>query len=649
MSAPETPPSDTSPAAAVPAGLKTIMDFLRGHAPFDHMRGDHLETLARALSLGYYPSGTVVAAPEQGVAQRLFIIRQGRVRGEYGDDAPAADGWELGAGECFPVGALLSQRPVRGVQRAVEDTFCLELQRADFEQLLSTSPEFHDFCTRRLASLLDRALRAMLARSAAQAADSVPFAAPLSALLRRAPVVCAPHTALREALATMQHEHVGSIVAVDADRHPQGLFTLHDLLTHMAGSASDAAVAELLAAPIATVMTQAPLTLRSEAQAHEAALLMLRHGIGHVCVVESGRLVGVLSERDLFALQRVALVRLSRQLRAATDIDTLVRLSGEVRRLIGQLLAQGIAIEHLTEIIAQLNDEITRRAIELCLYAPDAPPVTFTWLAFGSEGRQEQTIATDQDNGLLFIVPAGADADAVRALLLPFAQQVNAALMRCGFPACAGGIMAGNPRWCLSLEEWRATFADWIARGDAPVLLDASIFFDFRPLYGPEEPVRELRDWLTGAVQDNRGFQRHMAANALTIRPPLGLLGDFVVSDDDNAGTLDLKLHGAMPFINAARVLGMTAGSDATGTVARLRAAGARWHMDSAEIDAWVQAFLFIQLLRLRRQYDQQSHSEKPDNRIDPQALNPLDRRILKEAFRQARKLQSRLATLFRF
>lgn len=632
-----------SGAAVAATGLKSILDFLRGHAPFDRMDSAHLDFLAQRLSLGYYPAGEVIVAPEQGAAAKLFIIRQGRVRGELGDNGDQDEVWELVAGECFPIGALLAQRPVRGVQRAAEDTFCLELPAADFERLLEICPVFHDFCTRRLASLLDAALRGMQAHSAAQAADSVPFAAPLHSLIRRAPVVCAPETPLGEALASMQREHVGSIVAVDAARQPQGLFTLHDLLARVTQEGFD------LAAPIASVMTQAPLTLPPDARAHEAALLMARHGIGHVCVVEDGRLAGVLSERDLFALQRIALVRLSRRLRQAADLEALTEMAPEVQRLIAQLLAQGVATEHLTQIIAQLNDDITRRVIELCLAEPGAPTVSFTWLAFGSEGRLEQTISTDQDNGLLFSIPHGADAESLRMQLLPFAQHVNAALARCGFPLCKGEVMAGNPQWCLSLDEWKSDFAGWIHRGDAPELLKASIFFDFRTLYGPEEPVRELREWLIGEIRANRGFLRQMVINALANRPPLGLLGDFVLRADGDGGTLDLKINGATPFVDAARILGLAAGSAETNTVARLRAAGAQWRMDAAEIEAWVQAFLFIQLLRLRQQHEQRGRGEPPDNRIDPDALNHLDRRILKEAFRQARKLQSRLETYFQF
>ena len=178
------------------------------------------------------------------------------------------------------------------------------------------------------------------------------------------------------------------------------------------------------------------------------------------------------------------------------------------------------------------------------------------WLALGSEGRFEQTLNTDQDNGIIFSPPDGTSADEVRQTLLPLAQRINDALDACGFPLCKGNIMASNPKWCLSLDEWKDTFADWIHRGDAPVLLNATIFFDFRPLFGKQELAHELRAWLNAKIKDNRLFLKHMVQNALGNRPPLGLVRDFVV----DGGTLDLKLNGIAPFVDAARIFGACGG-----------------------------------------------------------------------------------------
>jgi CBS domain-containing protein len=278
----------------------------------------------------------------------------------------------------------------------------------------------------------------------------------------------------------------------------------------------------------------------------------------------------------------------------------------------------------------------------------DLTGVTWCWIALGSEGRGEQTLSSDQDNALIF--QSDLPAETVRDRLLPVAKRINNALADCGFPLCKGEIMASNPMWCLSTEEWRATFANWIQLGDGVALLHASIFFDFRALYGEAGLCNELRAWLNGVIKQNRLFLKRMVENALANRPPLGLVRDFVVSsDDDQANTLDLKINGVTPFVDAARIFALYAGIDAPGTTERLRQVGLSWNMQLSEVEAWVAALNYIQLLRLRHQYEDQQKGDMPTNRIDPKQLNNLDRRILKESFRQARKLQSLMGNYFEF
>ena len=662
--------SNTSESAATRHALAPVIEFLFRHAPFDRMGATHLEFLAKHLKLGFYAKGEVITEPMSGAARHFYIIKQGRVRGEsangpsmargprlgpIGEAAapvepsargtrisyPSEDGaWELVAGECFPIGALLARRPVHTVHRAVEDTFCFELDREYFDNLLTQSPVFHDFCSRRLANLLDQTLQSVQANLATSVfAGDASFNAPLSSLLRRRPVTCLPQAPIREALQTMNVERVGSIIITEANNKPLGVFTLRDLLARVVTSDMS------LDAPIEQVMTRRPLSLPPQALAHEAALLMARMGFGHVCVVEEDSLVGVVSERDLFSLQRIGLVQLSRSITTAPDIATLVKSGQDVHRLIDQMLVQGASVAQLTQIVALLNDHITRRVIALCLAETGVPPVPFAWLSFGSEGRQEQTLKTDQDNGIIFVPPAGKSAAAVREELLPVAQRINQALAECGYPLCRGNIMAGNPECCLSLDEWKARFQHWIEHGTPEHLLNASIFFDFRVIFGEGRPVEELQGWVAERVASNATFLRQMAENALHNCPPLGLVRDFVVSSGgEHPHTIDLKLNGAMPFVDGARLLALANRLPETSTLVRFHAAAKHGVVREKEADAWCDAYAFIQLLRMRAHQSQESAGLPLDNHIDPDRLNDLDRRILKEAFRQARKLQARLA-----
>ncbi|MEO8331517.1 MAG: DUF294 nucleotidyltransferase-like domain-containing protein [Gallionella sp.] len=624
------------------------LSFFAAHAPFDRMEASHLLWMLERMSLAYYAQGEVIISPEQGNTERFLVIKQGKVLGEQAvAQATDTDAWlELVEGECFPLGALLANRPVASVYRAGSDTFCYELAAADFKTLLAMSAPFSDFCTRRIANLLEHSKQLIQAQYTQSSAEQQSLTSPLSAIIRRAPVTCAPDTSVRRVLELMHETKVGSMVAVDAEQRPLGILTLPDVLERIVLPQID------LEQPVIGIMTTQLTTLAPQALAHEAALVMAKHGFRHVLVVENERLVGLVSEKDLFALQRVGLRQIGSTIRDAGSVEVLQQSAADIRRMAHNMMAQGVAPEQLTQFISTFNDLLTVRVIELECAASGLLDTLLLkglcWMALGSEGRFEQTLNTDQDNALIFTVPEGMTADKVRQQLLPVAERINAALDLCGFPLCKGKVMASNPQWCLSLEEWKEVFSGWIMHGAPEALLHASIFFDFRALYGAQHLAGDLRAWLSRVARDNPKFLHQMAENALRNRPPLGVVRDFVVGKEH---TLDLKMNGITPFVDAARIFSLAAAVGHTSTIQRLRSSAPKLNIPAAEVDAWIDALLFIQVLRLRHHDElgeQGLADAELDNLIDPERLNELDRRILKEAFRQARKLQARLALEYR-
>jgi CBS domain-containing protein len=205
--------------------------------------------------------------------------------------------------------------------------------------------------------------------------------------------------------------------------------------------------------------------------------------------------------------------------------------------------------------------------------------------------------------------------------------------------------MASNPTMCLTVDEWKARFLGWLTQPTPQALLEANIVFDFRPLYGDTTLTDDLSTWLHGYSTESTLFLRLMVQNALQTVPPLGVLRAFATDDDPaHRGTLDLKVRGARIFVDAARVFALGKAIRETGTAARLRLAGGALGVEPRHVEATVDAFHFLQLLRLRQQESGGGHP----NRIDPDMLNEVEQRMLKEAFRQARKLQERLAQTFR-
>ncbi len=618
--------------------------FFAAHAPFDRMEPAHLLWMLERMGLAYYAQGEVIVSPEQGVVGRFLVIKQGMVQGEQNvANASEADTWlELMEGECFPLGALLAHRPVASIYRAAKDTFCYELPAADFHNVLGMSAPFRDFCTRRIANLLEHSKQVIQAQFTQSSAGQQSLTSALSSIIHGATITCSPQTSVRDALELMRDSRIGSMVAVDDVGRPLGILTLPDVLARIALPQIS------LDQPVISVMTKQLTTLPPHAMAHEAALVMAKQGFRHVLVVQNERLVGLVSEKDLFALQRVGLRQIGSAIRHAQGVEDLQQASADIRSMAHNMMAQGVAAEQLTQFISTFNDQLTVRIIELEFAAshPVMAAEQLCWIALGSEGRFEQTLSTDQDNALIFTVPEGMTADQVRAQMLPVARRINETLALCGFPLCRGNVMASNPQWCLSLEEWKHIFLDWIINSAPEALLHATIFFDFRSLYGAHALAEELRVWLAKVAIDNTRFQHQMAENAMRNRPPLGVVRDFVLGKEN---TLDLKLNGITPFVDAARIFSLEVGVTNTGTVQRLRQSAAILHIPETEVDGWINAFLFIQMLRLRHHYEVSVQHRDVDthalnNLIDPAMLNELDRRILKEAFRQARKVQSRLA-----
>ena len=257
---------------------RATLDALRRQAPFSTMDEDELLWLVQRLAVAYYAAGEALLLPADVAPATLFIVKQGTV------DGVTADGhsvFQLTVGEMFPLGALLAGRGVANRYVAETDTFCYLLPAADFHTLLTKSAEFQDFCTRRIANLLEQSKQVIQAQYSRSGAEQQSLSSPLSAVIRREPVSCAPGTPVREVLETMHALGIGSMVVTE-EKRPVGIFTLHDVLNRVALAQLD------LDQPIRSVMSGNLSTLPPQAFAYEAALEMAKHGFRHVLVMENG-------------------------------------------------------------------------------------------------------------------------------------------------------------------------------------------------------------------------------------------------------------------------------------------------------------------------------------------------------------------------
>ena len=617
-----------------------LRESLMRSPPFAQMSALQVDRFVTASTQTYHAPGETVLSPADGPVGHLYLVRQGHVSGRRdGDEASAA--FEIDAGELFPVGAVMAGRAVTSTYRAQADTFCLLLPRAEALTLAAESPAFADYLNARMQRLLDLSRAALQAAHASHTLSEQSFETPLAQLLHGAPATVPPETPLRQALLLMHERRIGSVLVGDGVGPPLGILTRNEILGRVT-------LPQLpLSTPIAQVMTSPVHTLDSSATAHDAALLMSRHGFRHVPVTTHGRLVGIVSERDLFARQRLSIKQVSAALRGGADLAALQAAAEQVRRLAGSLHGQGVAARQLTELISHLNDVLTVRLVELTAARHGLELDRACWLAFGSEGRGEQTVATDQDNGLVF---DSASPEADRPVWLAFARDVNEALAACGYPLCRGNVMASNPACCLGVDEWCERFEHWIAHGSPEDLLNASIYFDLRPLAGNATLARPLREHIAQRAAQVPRFIKQMADNALRSAPPLDWLGGIATHEVDGRSVLDLKFHGTALFVDAARLYALAQGVPEVNTRRRFEAVGGTLKASAREREGWIGAFEFLQMLRLRTQLQPAGGSLPPAqaNLIEPSSLNDVDRRTLKECLGIARRLQQRMTLDYR-
>ena len=467
-------------------------------------------------------------------------------------------------------------------------------------------------------------------------------------LLRRPAVTCAPGTSATEIARRLTREGVGSVVVVDADRRGIGIVTDRDLRRLVAADRSSATT------PADALMSAPLIGVRPASFAFEALLEMTRHGIRHLAVLDEGRLVGVISSRDFLLLQTAHPVMLARDITRAGTVAELTDLAHGVTDLVRRLVREGGSAYDIGQIVAELNDRIVVRVLGLTAAALEEsgagePPLPWCWLAFGSEARREQTLRTDQDNGLVYADPPPDLAAPAAAYFARLAAGAIDALVAVGFPPCPGGAMASNPLWCQPLAVWAGHFRRWIDESRPEQLLSAGIYFDLRPLVGATQLAASLVRLVHEEAPRRPVFLALLAREVVEHAVPLTLLrGVAVKRRGPRAGTVDLKTGGMLQVVGAGRLVALELGLAETNTVDRFRAAAGRGVYKPEEAHEITDAYQHLMRLRLVHQLARLDAGEQPDNDVDPSRLSRADELLLREALRTVTRVQAELRERYR-
>ncbi len=451
---------------------------------------------------------------------------------------------------------------------------------------------------------------------------------PVTPAVRPVPALTPGHS-IAEAAQCMSLADSSALVVVTEQGEPIGLVTDRDFRARVTAGRLEASrpVREIMSAPLATISVHALV--------YEAILQMQNRHIGHlVALDDAGRLAGVLRDRNLVHFRHYSAVILTHSLGQAANAGELAEAVGRLPRLVQALLVSGTRMRAINRLISSVADGALQRLLALAVEQMGPPPARFVFLAMGSEGRQEQTLLTDQDNGLLYEDPPAEEREACTAYFLELGRRVCAGLATAGYRECTGGVMASQARWNQSAADWRARFSRWIREAGPQELLDLNIAFDFRAVGGDPALAHELRGFVLDEIRQHPPFLLHLAQNTLLSKPALGLRGNLLLSSSTPAGVraLDLK-EALLPVVNTGRLYALKHGLDETHTLDRLARLHELGGLSQESHGELTQDYEDILRLRLSRQTAAVLESRDPSNLITPQEWSAPEEAMLKRFF----------------
>ncbi len=592
------------------------IDFVKQTPPFNRLNHAELEDVEQSLREAKYSWEARILERDGPVSQYLYLIRHGSVRLERGERVAQV----LEEGELFGYPSLLSGNPPSADAVANQDSVIYLISDVVFKQLLNNQA-FAEYFMRGLSSRFRNIAKA----EGRPAGDTL--ISPVGTLVRRSLIAVEPDTTIAEAARVMRDAGVSCLIV---SSQPPGILTDRDLRNRVlaAGRNGGTLVKDVMTQPAKSVPAETPLI--------SALLYMFEHRVHHLPVTESDRIIGLVTPTDLLRHQAQSPLFLLKRLEHLKDEPE--SLAGYAPKIVGTvetLYENGLDPAQIGRVVSNLNDTLAKRLLQLAEVKCGPPPTPYAWLVFGSEGRMEQMLLTDQDNALVY----QDDTPDAKAYFDQFTAFMLDRLVQAGFPPCPGGYMAIN--WHYPLARWVEMFRSWLERPEPRAILEAAIFFDFRVVYGKLDmaPIEQL----ILRAKDHPIFLAHLARTSLQFQPPLGFFGRIRQKN----GLVDLKKGGIAPIVGIARVYGLTAGSHCRSSLERIEAAVEARSLSQEGANNLVDTYRLLQRLRLRAQLTSLSENRQPDNNIHLDSLSSLDRKYLKEAFASVREIQQTIEVRF--
>jgi len=612
------------PSTPKPSPLLT--SHLARQRGFAQLSGKSRDALAAQFTLVTVTAGTTLMTQGQ-LPSRLVLILSGAVRLSDPDLNLSV---QLEAGDLFGFGATPAPQLATWQAVAAADCELAWLTAQDLEQLCAKHAQLAYFFPSIAPADQPQARPANLVSESGSALNLLNT--PIRTLIKREPITLPPDTSIQDTAVVMRDRRVSSVLLVEQGLL-FGLVTDRDLRNRVVALKLD------INRPVADIATLAPMTVSANSPAFEALLLMARHNIHHMPVMDGGNILGMITATDLTEQHSTSAVYLAGDIYKQTSLDGLKSISSRIKQLQQHLAAADASAYNTGHIVTAITDAITTRLIQLAEAQMGPAPVDYVWVAAGSQARNEQTAKSDQDNCLML---DDAFDEAVHGEYFKrFSKFVCDGLAECGYIHCPGEMMAMTDQWRQPRRVWAEYFRKWVDQPKPKSLMLTCVFFDLRAIHGKAELLDGLRQQVVQHTKGNSLFLAHMVSNALKHRPPLGMFGQITLSrGGDHPHTIDLKHTGIVPIVDLARVYALAAGVTVANTHDRLEVSAQAGEVTEQSARDLRDALEFLGKLRIAHQARQMALGQAPDNFLALEELSNFERSHLKDAFSVVQTLQ---------
>ena len=630
-----------------------IYDFLKEYPPFNLVEKQDLLQLANKVTVQYVPSGTIIFRQNEPTKEHFYIIREGiiEITRLEEDETKLLDIRD--EGDFLGLRPLFAFQPYLTTAAAKEDTLLYLVKNNDMQHLMQNNSKLSMYLVTSFATGISRQYTPEKKNYKTQNTDNQPNKSNLieSQLIQvhRSPLTCIADMMIKDAAQLMTDKDVNAIVVVNENSYPIGILRDTDLRRKVVTGL------HRREEPVGNIMSKRIVTVTPDCTIGTAQMSMLRGKTSRVCVTRDGtknaEVVGIYTESDILLAQAETPGAIVVEMWRSINAEELAAARQKADGLVHKYLTNEVGVRYVSSMVTEINDVLTKRAIQLSMQILDnegfvMPNVAYAWLNIGSSGREEQIIRTDLDNAIVFKDVPESDYEAVSTYFHKLGRYTNRVLHDAGFKYCKADMMAGNPNWTCSFSEWKTKFTNWITQPDGQSLLNACIFFDFRPVEGDFSLSERLAEHIFAELGNASYFLNSMAKIALMNPPPLSFFRNFIVEKNgDHKDEFDIKIRGMRPLIDAARLLTLEAKfSNINNTFRRFEKLAI---IDPKNADLYESAAAAFELL-MRFRAIQGLKNNNSGRFFNPSELNRLEKLMLKDTFVPINDLQSLLRLRFR-